>query len=308
MLGNKNQTTPDTNDGLTFSYKNESLLEQKVKVEVGESILSDMHYKISFNPNTVSNYKKDIYLAVQYIDQEISKQIGGPNYILLLSTDNIQMLPINKTKSDDPWENKMSLWQNLHQNNLCLDNLHIDKNFNLLEFANKFNLDITIQKAQLHSEEEKCLFCKNSSIGLQGYLKNQLQEEKSDTFGALINTVPTIKHSLLLIPNRKIKEISELNADELFDFIKAFETYQKLWQQEGKGVFSIIQNTEKSGQTIHHLHMHIAPRDQLELGNIKERIMLRKNKQSPFMLLEYEVQDKYNELRANLKQKVKFAM
>lgn len=95
-----------------------------------------------------------------------------------------------------------------------------------------------------------CIFCKTNGDLVVKESRNSL---------ILINCFPMGKMSLVAIPKRHVKSISELREDERNDFFELITSAQirlKL-MLEPEGINTFINEGEVAGQNVDHLHCHI---------------------------------------------------
>jgi histidine triad (HIT) family protein len=102
---------------------------------------------------------------------------------------------------------------------------------------------------------EQCLFCKIS----KGEIKATIlyQDAAVTAFRDIHPVAPT---HVLIVPNKHIQSINEMEAEDELILGHLFFVAKKITQQENiaeSGYRSIINTGVHGGQTVSHLHLHI---------------------------------------------------
>jgi len=106
-----------------------------------------------------------------------------------------------------------------------------------------------------------CIFCKIQI----GEIKSEILY--SDEYCFVIKDIaPRAPVHLLVIPNKHIEELINMEMDDYVIIGKMFETAQKMANDTGVshlGYRLIINQGEHSGQMVDHLHLHVIGGEQL---------------------------------------------
>ena len=100
-----------------------------------------------------------------------------------------------------------------------------------------------------------CLFCREGHA-----LKNKRGFHRGTHWYITPNDFPykgTIVH-VMIVPNRHIKEFTELNEQELLELPTMIAWVNREFVIRGAGLFCRYGDTTYTGATIHHFHIHIA--------------------------------------------------
>lgn len=107
--------------------------------------------------------------------------------------------------------------------------------------------------------EENCLFCRKEIIEKSFYT--------TDRFSAFYNIAPILPGHSLIIPNAHYESLFELSDDELSEMMvfarKVTAVLKSFFNCDGFDW--TIQDGVSAGQTVPHLHLHIVPRQPLDL-------------------------------------------
>jgi len=109
-----------------------------------------------------------------------------------------------------------------------------------------------------------CPFCKTLQRG--SYFA------KSKYFVAIYNIAPILPGHSLIIPKKHIvsvNDLSEMQLKELFTFTRKVTSYLCAYYKTGAFDWS-LQDGIAAGQTIPHIHIHIVPRTNNDLGETNE--------------------------------------
>ena len=111
----------------------------------------------------------------------------------------------------------------------------------------------------------ECILCaiveKNDKV-------ERLEVYRTELFTISLNLYPYSPGHLLIFPQRHVVDLRELNSDEVLGLHElqclSFEVLSEAYQPRG---FNVGFNMgETSGASIPHLHLHVVPRYQRELG------------------------------------------
>lgn len=124
----------------------------------------------------------------------------------------------------------------------------------------------------LNSEQIKttCPFCNN-------IIQHEYYAE-SNSFAAIYNLAPILPGHSLVIPKKHIisvNELSETEIAELFIFTRKITDWLNTYYKTVAFDWS-LQDGIAAGQTIPHMHIHIVPRKQNDLGTSNEWYKLSK--------------------------------
>ena len=111
----------------------------------------------------------------------------------------------------------------------------------------------------------ECILC---AIVAKDDKVERLEVYRTELFIISLNLYPYSPGHLLIFPQRHVVDLRELNSDEVLGFHElqclSFEVLSEAYQPRG---FNVGFNMgETSGASIPHLHLHVVPRYQRELG------------------------------------------
>jgi len=102
----------------------------------------------------------------------------------------------------------------------------------------------------------ECVFCKIINKELPAYI---IYEDENTM--AFLDINPVSKGHLLVVPKRHYSKLSEMPIEELEKFFKGLQNVIKIVENKLSNHYNIVVNQgEKAGQVINHLHFHIIPR------------------------------------------------
>ncbi len=102
----------------------------------------------------------------------------------------------------------------------------------------------------------ECVFCKIINKEIPAYIVYE-----DDVAIAFLDINPVSEGHLLVVPKKHVSRLTELSEEEAAEFIKRVQKIAKLVEEKLSKDYNIIINQgEKAGQVIQHLHVHIIPR------------------------------------------------
>ena len=115
------------------------------------------------------------------------------------------------------------------------------------------------------SANDECILC---SIANQSQETDSLEIYRADNFIISVNLYPFNTGHLMIFPIRHIEHIEDLTESEALQMHKLMVTTVKLLKSEyNPHGFNIGYNLENSsGASIRHIHQHIVPRYENEIG------------------------------------------
>ncbi|MBV7339611.1 HIT family protein [Chloroflexi bacterium TSY] len=135
---------------------------------------------------------------------------------------------------------------------------------------------------------EPCPFCRN----IQG--ENQCAfVHRADTISSFVNPRQYEKGALLVIPNRHVATIVELEPDEIAAlYIHAQKLAKALCQAYRLAGINIFQNNGSvAGQSVPHVHVHVVPRyEDSERGKIFREVDFEKTPFAERLKIAEEIQ------------------
>jgi diadenosine tetraphosphate (Ap4A) HIT family hydrolase len=151
------------------------------------------------------------------------------------------------------------------------------------------SLNIFIQEQ--NSSNMTCPFCDESIIAREKFY------ESTHCYG-IYNHKPIVQGHIMVIPKKHYQRLHELSAEEKHDLIDSVEACTRILKKAyGIPDFSILlQDGEKAGQTVPHLHFHIAPMN----GSLatRELVNLAKSKDRP-LISDEEMEKEVEKLRVS---------
>lgn len=101
-------------------------------------------------------------------------------------------------------------------------------------------------------EDEKCVFCD---------LRDKYIITSNDSAVLTVNIFPYINGQLLVLPNRHIETLDELENKEVLDIHNLTKLGTQLLRNECSidNVWIILRNGDIAGKTVRHLHYNIMP-------------------------------------------------
>lgn len=116
----------------------------------------------------------------------------------------------------------------------------------------------------------KCSFCDESGIKERTFLE-------SKNFRAIYNKYPLVEGHCLVIPKRHVESLFDLTQEELkevFDILK--KTTRVILKTYNLDSFNWVLNIGKvAGQRVKHIHFHILPRREGDLGEDPRNFFIR---------------------------------
>jgi len=113
----------------------------------------------------------------------------------------------------------------------------------------------------------ECVFCKIVKGELKAY---RIYEDENILVFLDIN--PIYKGHMLAIPKKHYSRITEMPEEEYKKFSNSLQKFLKILEDRiGKNYNIVVNQGEKAGQIINHLHFHIIPRD-LEFHPVEEKL------------------------------------
>ncbi len=101
-----------------------------------------------------------------------------------------------------------------------------------------------------------CIFCKIIKKEIPAYIVYE-----DDVAIAFLDINPVSEGHLLVVPKKHVSRLTELSEEEAAEFIKKVQKVAKMVEEKLSKDYNIVINQgERAGQVIQHLHFHIIPR------------------------------------------------